>query len=85
MGRLQMIKTEKDEDFRFGKVLLVKEHWLGRKMQPVDATDGKDFPDIVAMKLFIEEDGQYHEIDVDNITCRSLRKGLIHFEAKEAS
>ena len=84
MSRMQMIKTEGDKDFRFGRVLLVKKHWFGRKMIPVDATDENgDYPPILEMKLFREEDGQYHEIDVDKIICESLLKGRLFFGAKE--
>lgn len=83
MRRLQMIKTEEDKDFRFGKVFLVKKHWFGEKMIALDATeeDGEYLP-IIEMKLF-KEDGKYHEIDVNNIICKSMMKGEIFFGKKE--
>ena len=85
MGRLQMIKTEEDKDFRFGKVFLVKKHWFGKKMIALDATEENDeYLPIVEMKLFKEEDGKYHEIDVNNIICKSMMKGEIFFGKKEA-
>lgn len=85
MTRLQMIKTKDDKDFRFGRVFLVKRHWLGKKMIALDATDEEgEFKEIVEMKIFIEEDGQYHEVDVNNILCWSLKKGRFFFGAKES-
>ena len=90
LGRLQLIKTEKDKDFRFGRVLLVKDKWFGSRLVPIDATrcfgaSECDYPEIIAMKIFVEDEGKYREVDVSKITCRSLRKGRILFEFVEGT
>ena len=82
LGRMQMVKTEGDTDFHFAKVLLVKRHWLGRKMDAVVADDDK-FPEVKEMKLFVQEEKEYREIDVKEIFCKSLFNGKIWFKFKE--
>ncbi len=82
LGRMQLIKTANDKDFRYGKVFLVKRHWLGRKMVALDATNEEDgYPEIMEMRMLI--DGELHDIDVNNILCRSLKQGRFFFGAKE--
>ena len=64
LDRLQMIKTEDDKEYRFGKVLLVKTMYLSRKMIAYDADSLKK---IESMKYFYDENREYREIDIDSI------------------
>lgn len=84
LSHLQMVRTEKDDHFRFGKVLLVKRHWFGKKMIAIDVTEEattNEFPEILEMKAWLN--GEYRLIDINNIECISLRKGHFRFHAIE--
>lgn len=64
LDRLQMIKTEGEKEFRFGKVLLVKRKYLSKKMTAYDANSLKEIKEI---KFFHEEEKKYMMIDIDSI------------------
>ena len=77
LDRLQMVKTEKDKDFRFGRVLLVKEKMLSQKLTPFDVTNNNEpidgYHKIIAMKLYEEDTQTYREVDVNDIFAVGLR------------
>lgn len=62
--RLQKIKTDKNQDFAFGKVLLVKLKLFSKQLTPFDMDSGKR---IVEMQMFNEKDKAYHLVDINSI------------------
>ena len=70
LDRMQMIKTEGDKEFRFAKVILVKEHIFSKKLVPFDATTGMR---VMELKHFNERIGKYLPADTSSI--KSMGKG----------
>jgi len=64
VDRLQKIKTDKNQDFAFGKVLLVKMKLFSKQLTPFDMDSGKR---IVELQMFNEEDRAYHLVDINSI------------------
>lgn len=75
IDRLQKIKTDKHDDFTFGKVLMVKEKIFSKKLTPYDADSGKP---IIELQMFNEEDREYHTVDINSITKVKNGFGVIY-------
>ncbi len=64
LDRMQMIKTEEDNEYRFSKVLLVRSHLFSKVIIPYEATS---FKTITEMKHFHEGERKFFPIDIGSL------------------
>ena len=64
VDRVQRIKTDEDDNFRFSKIILLQEKWFRKKLIPIDSETGKQ---VLQMEHFDETTKRYLAIDVNKI------------------
>ena len=67
LPRMQMVKCVRDTEYRFSKVMLVREHWYSLKLTPYAVDDEYSGYKVIAMKYSDNPDMQFREVDPKNI------------------
>lgn len=71
LKQIHLIKTNKDQTYRFGQVTLVRMSLFNKRLTPFDSRTGEL---ITAWKHYNQEDDKYYEVNMTTIKQRKLFK-----------
>ena len=69
---IAMLRTADDDDYRLGKIAVMKRGLFDKHLTAIDFSNGKD----VTHLMIKDDDGKYRAIDVDNITSDFFLKKI---------